>query len=147
MGANEQRINKVAVPIATLDPVTGAQAGVNSIWVDMSLEHSVLALLQAGVVGTTVDFKLEQATDNAGAGAKDITGKAITQLTGDLDGVVTIECQNYELDNANGFKFLSMQVTAVGATTAASAVLIGGVYGRYQPSTTISAEDVELVIT
>jgi hypothetical protein len=57
-------------------------------WVDDGQVQRSGADLQTGVLGAaaTVDAKLQQATSAAGAGAKDIAGKAITQIvkaTGD----------------------------------------------------------------
>ena len=144
--SDNRRINETIIPIAERTPVTGAQSGVNSIWVNMEEEYQILAIVQAGVVGTTCDMKLQQATDASGTGAKDISGKAITQLA--ATGVATIECSAYELDRANGFTFLSMDLTTVGATTAASCIMFGGALARYQPdNTSISDEDIQQTIT
>jgi hypothetical protein len=42
---------------------------------------AILAVLQSGALGTSdLDAKLQQAKDSSGTGAKDVTGKAITQL-------------------------------------------------------------------
>jgi len=145
MSNDKRRLNELIIPLAEITPVTGAQSGVNSGWVDMEDEYQILAFVQAGVVGTSCDMKLQQATDNSGTGAKDISGKAITQLT--ATGVASIECSADEMDSAGGFTFLSMDLTTVGATTAASCLLFGGPQGRYQPSTTISDEDIQQTIT
>ena len=91
-------------------------------------------------------IRLQQATSNTGTAKKDITGKAITQLVAS-NKVATIECSNYELDADNAFTFLAMDVTTIGATAAVAAMLYGGPKGKYQPSTTISVEDIVQVIT
>lgn len=145
MSIDNMRLNQKIIPLAAMVPLTAAQASVNSIWINMDDEAQILAFVQAGVVGTTLDFKLQQATDNSGTGAKDITGKAITQLT--ATGLASIECSAYELDADNGFTFLSMDLTTVGATTAASALLFSGPRDRYMPGTTISDEDIQETIT
>lgn len=146
MSLDNRRLNELIIPIATLPPVTGAQASVESGWVDMALERQVLAVLNGGVFGTSIDLKLQQATDNSGTSKKDITGKALTQIVAS-NKVATIECSNYELDADNAFTFLAMDITTIGATAAAAAVLYGGPKGKYQPSTTVSVEDIQQTIT
>ena len=71
--------------------------------------------------------KLQQAKDAAGTGAKDITGKAITQLTqagGDGDEIVTIPLRAEEIDIANAFTHIRVQVTTAVANVDYGAVLI-----------------------
>jgi hypothetical protein len=69
-----------------------------------------------GVLGAaaTVDAKLQQATDNAGAGVKDVTGKAITQLVkaADDNKQAEINLKQEDLDFANGFKFFRCRLVA-----------------------------------
>lgn len=146
MAADNARLNEKIVPLLKLAPVTGIQAGVDSAWISMDDQFQVLAVVNGGAVSGSIDVKLQQATDDTGTGAKDITGKAITQITG-ANETATIECSAYELDSENGFTFLNMQVTTSNAADAVGAVLYGGDKGRYQPSTSISNEDVEQVIT
>ena len=146
MSLDNRRLNELIIPIAVLPPVTGAQASVESGWVDMALHRQVLAVFNGGVYGTTLDLKLQQATASDGTAKKDITGKAITQIVAN-DKVATIECSNYELDADNSFTFAAMDITVVGATGAAAAVLYTASKAKYQPGTTISVEDVGQTIT
>lgn len=147
MSYDKRRLNELIVPIAKLIPVTGAQSSVESGWVDMELEYQVLAVFNVGEATLgTADLKLQQATDSSGTAKKDITGKAVTQIVAD-GGFATIECSGYEMDFDGGFTFLAMDITTTDATTAASAVLYGGPQGRYQPSTTISDEDIQETIS
>ena len=68
-----------------LDPRLG-EAGLAADVIDqVTIEAKfaeIMALIQTGVLGAaaTLDAKLQQATDAAGTGAKDITGKAIVQI-------------------------------------------------------------------
>ena len=147
MSADNARINEQSVLLGVVPPVTGIQSGVNSGWIDMSTERQLLCIVNGGVASVgSIDVKLQQATSGAGAGAKDISGKAITQITAD-DQTATIELSAWELDRANGFTFVSADVTTTDATDAVGVVLIGGVKGRYLPSTTISDEDIEQTIS
>lgn len=115
--------------LATLDPVSQGAATVNTGWVSMALFHSLVALIGTGVMGAsaTLDAKLQQATSAAGAGAKDITGKAITQIvkaSGDSKQAM-IELRDTDLDVNNGFAFVRLQVTVGTAASLINAALIG----------------------
>lgn len=115
--------------LATLDPVSQGAATVTTGWVSMANIHQLVALIQTGVLGAsaTVDAKLRQATSAAGAGAKDITGKAITQIvkaSGD-NKQATIEVRDTELDVNNGFSFVQLSLTVGTAASLVSAVLLG----------------------
>jgi hypothetical protein len=78
----------------------------------------------------TLDGKLQQATDSSGTGAKDVTGKAITQIvkaTGDnKQALINLRVQ--DLDTNGGFAFVRLSIT-VG--TAAS--LVGGYLTALDP--------------
>lgn len=67
--------------VATIDPQLVDNNSVTSDWVDMSEARELLFVIQAGATDTTINAKLQAATDNTGTSAADITGKAITQLT------------------------------------------------------------------
>jgi hypothetical protein len=81
----------------------------NSGWIDMNLNRQIIVYIDAHVVGTSVDAKLTQATDNSGSGAKDITSLAITQLT--AVGQVALVCYDSDLDIDNGFNHVRLEVT------------------------------------
>jgi len=66
--------------VATIDPQLVDDSSVTSDWVDMSEARELLFVIQAGATDTTIDAKLQAATDNTGTSAVDITGKEITQL-------------------------------------------------------------------
>jgi len=92
---------------------------------------------------STVDAKLEQATDGSGTGAKDISGKSITQLTAagsDDDKQVIINCRDDELDVANSFTHVRLSITTATAASD-SAGLILGHDSRYSPETDLASVD------
>jgi hypothetical protein len=146
MSNDNARLSEKIIPVTFLEPITGAQASVNSTWVNMDDLRQVLAVINIGVAGTSVDFKLQQATDSSGTGAKDITGKAITQVTSD-DAICMIECSAWELDTANSFTHVSMDVTTVGATAACAAIMYSGPRERYIPGTSIADETIVQTIS
>ncbi len=148
MNPNVKLNEKLAI-LATLDPASVAPGTVLTSWVHVSEVNNVMALVQTGVLGTaaTVDAKMQQATSSAGAGAKDITGKAITQLTqaADDNKQVTIEVTQNDLDMANGFEYVALSVTVGAAASIVGAALIGG-NPRYAPTTSLNQAAVVQVV-
>jgi len=110
---------------------------VDSAWVNLANYHRVILVVNVGdmVQGATLDVSIRQATTVAGAGAKAITGKAITQLTqagGDSDSLVSIELQTEELDVTGSFDCVSVRRVIAGAAVEMSFVLYG-IVSRYEP--------------
>ena len=116
--------------LATLDPSSQAAGAATSAWVNAANFHNLMAIVDVGAFGAsaTVDANLQQATSNAGAGAKAIPGKAITQLlaAGGNNRQVTIDLRDQELDSANGFNYVALVLTVGTAATETSAVILGG---------------------
>ena len=136
MYPNSKASEMLAV-LATIDPATQAAGAVSTGWVSVANYLGFLALVQTGVLGTsaTVDAKLQQALDSAGTGAKDISGKAITQIvkaTGDNKQAL-VNVKPEELDTVNGFGFVRVTVTVGVAASITSAQLLG-VNPRYAPA-------------
>jgi hypothetical protein len=99
--------------------------------------HGFLSLVQTGVLGTsaTVDAKLQQALDSSGTSAKDITGKALTQIvkaTGDNKQAL-INVKPEELDTVNGFGFVRLSVT-VGVAASQTSAQVLGLNPRFAPA-------------
>lgn len=125
------KISEQAALLATIDPVSQAPGTVATGWISAANFERFLATLQTGVLGTaaTVDAKLQQATSAAGAGAKDITGKAITQIvkaSGD-NKQAQIDLRADELDMANGFTYFNLSITVGAAASLIAASVKGGV--------------------
>ncbi len=137
---NELPSEGIAV-LATIDPDAYAAGAQNSDWVDLGLFDQVKAVIMAGAFGavTTLDAKLTQATSSGGAGEKDITGKAITQLVAasDADKQAVINCRADELDIANDFRWVRLVQTG-GASSPANSIdhsaLLLGFGPRYEPA-------------
>ena len=135
MTPNQLPSDGVAV-IATLDPASVAASTVVTSWVPVQNFHSFMALIETGVLGAsaTLDAKLRQATDNSGTGAKDISGKALTQIlkaSGDNKQAM-INCRAADLDAANGFGWIALSVTIGTAASIFGAQLLG-FYPRFEP--------------
>ena len=125
--------------VGTIDPDAQAAGAVSSDYVDASKFFNYQATILAGTLGAsaTVDAKLQQATDGSGTGLKDITGKAITQLTqaspDDSDKQAIINLNSSELDTDNGFTHFKLVLTVATATSDVGAI-IQGLDPRYGPA-------------
>ena len=115
--------------LATIDPASQAVGTVTTGGISAGNHHSLLALVQSGVLGTgaTLDAKLQQATDASGTGAKDVTGKAITQIvkaTGDNKQAL-INLRPDDLDVTNGYAYVRLSLTVAVAASLTAAQLLG----------------------
>lgn len=125
------RPSDVAAIAAVIDPDVTAASTVTSDWVSMADFEKIMAIVLAGTLGSsaTLDAKLEQATDSSGTGAKDISGKAITQLTqagtDDSDKQAIINCRADELDVDNDFTHVRLSITVATATSDAGGMILG----------------------
>ena len=118
--------DRVAV-LATIDPDVTVASTVTSGWVSMVRFTNILAIILFGTAGSsaTLDAKLEQATSSGGAGAKDITGKLITQMLVS-DKQSQINCNAEELDVEGDFTHVRLSVTIAVATSDLCALILGG---------------------
>jgi len=131
-----QKPSEMLAVAATLDPVSQAAGTVTTGWVHAGQYHALMALIQTGVLGVsaTVDAKLQQATDNVGTGAKDVTGKTITQIvkaSGDNKQAI-INMRGSDLDVEGGFRFVRLSLT-VGAAASLVGATLFGCYPRMAP--------------
>ena len=115
--------------LATIDPASQAVGTVTTGWISAGNHHSLLALVQSGVLGTgaTLDAKLQQATDASGTGAKDVTGKALNQIvkaTGDNKQAL-INLRPDDLDVTNGYAYVRLSMTVAVAASLTAAQLLG----------------------
>ena len=121
--------------LATIDPASLAVGTVTTGWLSVANFHALVASIETGALGTsaTLDAKLQQALDSSGTSAKDITGKAITQLTqagGGSAKQVLINVKPEELDTVNGFGFVRLSIT-VGVAASLAGAQVLGVNPRY----------------
>jgi hypothetical protein len=138
MSTNALASEQVAL-LATIDPDVTTASTVTSDWVSVAEYYNFAAIVMAGTLGSsaTVDAKLEQATDSSGTGAKDISGKAITQMTqagtDQSDTQAVINAKPDELDIANDFTHFRLSVT-VGTATSDLGAFVVGVNPRNAPA-------------
>lgn len=145
------KASEVAAVLGAIDPDVTAAGTVTTGWIDASEFDRYLAIVQAGTLGAsaTLDAKLEQATDSSGTGAKDISGKAITQLTqgspDDSDKQALIDLKQTELDVANSFTHFRLSVTVATATSDVGAVVLG-FFPNYSPASGSDAATVAEIV-
>jgi len=136
--------NDRATLLAVINPQSATTAK-STGWLAVKDFAAFLATVIVGAIASTgtVDAKLEQATSAAGADAKDITGKAITQLTEagtDSNKQVEINLRAEELDINNAFTHFRLTITP--ATAAALiAATVRGFDARYAPATDATTVD------
>ena len=132
--------------LGVIDPDAYNAAAYSTGWIDAGLYEGLLAMVAVGDMqaNSTVDAKLEQATSAAGAGAKDVSGKAITQLTQagtDDNKQALINMKSEDLDTNNGFHFVRLTVTVAVAASDMGAVLFGS-DARYTPTHAATVDEV-----
>lgn len=145
-----QRPTDLAAIVGVIDPDVTAAGAVSTGWIAMADFENIMAIVMAGTLGAsaTLDGKLEQATDGSGTGVKDITGKAITQLTqagADSDKQAIINCSAEELDVANGFTHARLTITVATATSDAGGIVLG-FNARYQPASDSDLASVDEIV-
>ena len=140
-----------AAVAGVINPISQAAGTVTTGWVDMQKFGALLAILAVGALGAdaTVNAKIEQATDNAGAGAKDVAGLAITALTKagtDDNKQVLVNLRQEDLDKNNAYRFARLSVTVGTAASLISALLLG-FNARYGAATDNDATTVDEIVS
>jgi hypothetical protein len=144
------RPSDVAAIVGVINPVSQGAGAVSTAWVDMSKFDRLLGLVQSGVLGAgaTLDAKFEQATTSGGAGVKDVTGKAITQLTqagADGNKQALINLYGEELDVTGGYRFARLTATVATAASLISGLVLG-FNARYAPASDNDAASVDEIV-
>ena len=112
-----------------IDPDAYTPGSVSGGWVSLADFGEAAAILMIGAMANnaTLDAKLQQAMDANGAGAKAVTGSAITQRTqagGAGDEIVTLPVRAAALDITGGFTHVRLRVTTAVANVDYGAVLV-----------------------
>ena len=116
--------------VGVIEPVAGA-ATYATVYIDAGSAYAFSALVAVGTAGTSVNAKIQQATDSSGTSVKDLSGSAITEIDGDGESAV-IQFKPEDLDTANGFDHFRLSITTVGATAVAGGT-VTAVSPRYAP--------------
>jgi len=139
---------KLAV-LGTIDPDAYGTGTQGSDWMDLSKFRQILFAVMAGALGSsaTLDFKVQEATSAAGAGAQDLSGKAITQLTEagtDSDKQALINVRADEL--SDGYRYVRGVMT-IGVATSDAGVLVLGGDATYLPASDFDLASVDEIVT
>ncbi|HET6912063.1 MAG TPA: hypothetical protein VFH71_01835 [Rhodanobacteraceae bacterium] len=145
---NVKASEQVAI-LGAINPSSQAAGTATSGWISLANFQKLLAVVHTGVLGAsaTVDAKIQQATSAAGAGAKDVANKAITQIvkaTGD-NQQVEINLDAQDLDVEGGFGFVQLSVT-VGTAASQTAALVYGFNPRFAPASDSNAASVAEIV-
>lgn len=121
--------SEICAVLGAVDPQS-ANAVKTSGWISTALFRRLMAVVQVGAMTATgtVDAKFQQATSAAGAGAKDVTGTSITQLTAagtDDNKQVVINLSTAQLDVAGGFAYVRLSITPATAASLISGLVLG----------------------
>lgn len=116
--------------VGVIDPDAYTAGTYTTGWISMSDFARLMAVVMVGTMASTstVDAKIEEATDSSGTGAQDITGKAITQLTQagtDSDKQAIINLTRDDLDLADSYDYVRLSVTVATAASDMGAVVLG----------------------
>lgn len=136
--------------VGNIDPDAYAAGTYTTGWISAKLFLAFMAIVQVGdmVATSTVNAKLEQASDGAGTGAKDIANKAITALTQagtDDNKQAVINLRPEELDVDNGFTHFRLSMTVAAAASDAAGMVLGYAPAR-GPATGADATTVDEVV-
>lgn len=134
--------------LGVISPVATSTT-VNSGWISAQDFHKFMAVIQTGVLGAsaTVDSKVQQAVDSSGTSAKDMTGKAITQIvkaSGDNKQAL-INFGGFDFDVNNAFCYFQLSITVGTASSLVSAAILG-VVPRYADASTYNPASVVQVV-
>ena len=149
MDALNSRFSERNAILATINPASQGVGTANSGWIPVALFHQIVALISIGAFGAsaTVDAKFQQATNGSGAGAKDITGKALTQLlaAGGNNRQAMIEIRPDDLDTNAGYTHVQFSITVGTAATLIQAFIVGSL-PRFQTAADRNAASVAQIV-
>ena len=131
--------NPLVVAIAPSNQAAGAQS---TGWISVADYFNFMALVNVGALGAsgTVDAKIEQAQDSSSTGAKDVAGKAITQIVAS-NKTAAIDINQNDIDVTNGFTHIRLTIT-VGTAACDTAATVIGAYARYEKPDNNQADEV-----
>jgi hypothetical protein len=118
--------------LAQANPALANNTTYATAWVDSTKFYRLAFLLAVGATDTTVDAKLQQASDASGTGAADISGKAITQIV-TANKQAWINLRGVEVGQAKTYVRL-LATVGNGTTGAQLSAVAFGADERYAPA-------------
>ena len=142
--------SEVAAVVGNIDPDAYANGTYTTDYIPLALFRRFLAIVQAGDLGAsaTLDAKIIAYTSGAGAGATDVAGAAITQLTqaGSDSNKQAIINLNTDTLAGGGFTHIRLSMTVGTATSDAGAAVLG-FDAKYDPASLNNAATVDSIAT
>lgn len=132
--------------LAAMDAVQGTASStpLTTGWIDMAQLDRLVAYFSTGdMANETIDFAIQQATSNAGAGAKalDAIAQVAASAAGNDSKIYGLEVRDADLDVAGGFRFVRATITTGGATGGVASILALGL-PRYRPASQVDGTKV-----
>jgi len=132
-----QRFTEWFEPLANISPqaANGVVGVHNSGFVFVGNYHRIIVLLHIGepAGASTIDVDVEEATTAAGAGTVNIAGKSIaTIVAAGAGSIVAIELRTEEMNVANDFDWINVEVT-VGVAAYTYSLYVFGFEPRFPP--------------
>ena len=142
---------EIAAVVGSIDPDAYSNAAYQTDYIPLKNFRRYMAIIMAGTLGSsaTIDAKLVAYTSAAGAGALDIPGAAITQLTQagtDSDKQAIINFNTEVLAGNTKYTHFRLIVTVGTAASDMGAVVLG-FDPRYAPASDADASTVDEIVT
>ena len=145
--------SEIAAIVGVIDPDAYSNAAYETGWIPIKDFHRFMAIIMAGTLGSsaTIDAKFQHASSSGGAGAEDITGKAITQLTQagtDSDKQIILnlmpeECVGAALSFKSGTATHIKLIVTVGVAASDMGALVLGFHPRLQATADLDLTTVD----
>lgn len=147
MYAQNIKASEQAAILGAINPSSQAAGAATSGWISLADFQKLLAVVQTGTLGAsaTVDAKIQQATDSSGSGAKDVTGAAITQISGANNQQAEINLDAEQLDVEGGYGYVRLSIT-VGTAASQTAAVVFGFNPRFAPASDYNAASVAEIV-
>jgi len=149
MNPNSLPTERVAL-VGNIDPDAYGTGDFITAYVPMKNFRRFMAVVQAGTLGSsaTLDARLRVATSAAGAGAENVTGSAITQLTqagtdSDKQAIINFDPVVYA---GTAFTHVALQIS-VGTASSDAGGLLFGFDCLYPPADDYDASTVDEIVT
>jgi len=147
--SNSKFSEQVAI-LGVIDPEASTAAAYTSDWVALKNFERYAAIISVGEMAatSTVDAKIQVATDSSGTGNADVSGLAITQLTAagtDDDKQAVINFDVSDIPTSAAYTHAALVITvATAASDTAGHVL--GINPKYHPASDSDLASVDEIV-
>ena len=147
--ANQKKGSEIIAVLENIPAQDLTTATYNSTtWVKADKFQRYMGVFNGGALAASavLDFSLVQATTSTGTSSKAIANCTATQLgAADDNKQIIINCTVADLDLANSFDFIGLEITTV-ATAALGAAILYGLYPFDGPASDNDHADVDEIV-